>query len=492
MSPLAPQTYGWSAPEQVLAEPIATVAEASRQRPFDAVVVGGGTAGVTTALSLVEQRQSVALLEAGPIALLTHAGSSDLRFQGRAASEIRRPYEYAPPHAQTGEPFGMLVGALGGRGQFWQGPCPRMQPHELADWPLEFDELDPHYRWIEQRFRATTSYGDTPLLSAIGSALEPLGRSVVTLPMAVDTHPVAEGWLGGTIGNAMSMLLRAGTLTGQQRNPRVAVGAFAARVLLDAAGSARGVAALDRRSAEDPAAQASHEVLANRVLLAAGAFESVRLAQASGVPDRSGRVGAGIVDHLFAGMNAAMVLDGYEPKPFEPALAHVPSTLDHAWQLEVHAPPVPEMFLAREDARPPTTSPCTAHVRAFAPVRPNPANHIHPTGENRPGAYRVHLAYSEQDEVELETLVEGMRTAAGLLGDTATQPEVRRPGFSFHEAGGLGMGASAESSVTDPAGRFWDCQNLVVCDAGAWPSTGATNPHITIAAVARRNALAPA
>jgi choline dehydrogenase-like flavoprotein len=91
--------------------------------------------------------------------------------------------------------------------------------------------------------------------------------------------------------------------------------------------------------------------------------------------------------------------------------------------------------------------------------------------------------------VALDALQMGLRRVASLLGDSETDPEVRRPGFSYHEAGGLGMGESAETSVTDPFGRFWACENLVACDASAWPTTGATNPHITIAAVARRNAL---
>ena len=492
MDSISPQTTGWDAPEQLLTERLETLAQASRQQPFDAIVVGGGTAGVTAGLALAGRGERVALLEAGPIALLTHAGSSDLRFQGRSTSDIRRPYEYAPVHAQTGEPFGMLVGALGGRAQFWQGPCPRMQPHEIAAWPVDLDELDPYYCWIEERFRVTSSYGDTRLLRAIATALGPTGWPVVPLPMAVDTRPVADGWLSGTIGNAMSMLLRAGTLTGTARNPCIALGAFVARVLLDASGAARGVAALDRRSAEDPATQATHEVFAHRVLLAAGAFESVRLAQVSQVPDRSSRLGTAIVDHQFAALDAKMVLDGYEPQPFEPALAHIPSTPERPWQVEVHAPPVREMFLAREDARPTGSRPYAAHVRAFAPLRANAANHVHPLDEDRPGAYRVHLAYSEEDEAGLEALQEGLRMAARLLGDENAEPEARPPGYSYHEAGGLGMGVSADASVTDPAGRFWACPNIVACDASAWPTTGATNPHITIAAVSRRNALAPA
>jgi len=42
--------------------------------------------------------------------------------------------------------------------------------------------------------------------------------------------------------------------------------------------------------------------------------------------------------------------------------------------------------------------------------------------------------------------------------------------------------------VTDAYGRFHTVQNVVVADAAAWPDVVAANPHLTIAAIARRQA----
>ena len=44
------------------------------------------------------------------------------------------------------------------------------------------------------------------------------------------------------------------------------------------------------------------------------------------------------------------------------------------------------------------------------------------------------------------------------------------------------------ASVTAPDGRFHTAPELVCADAAAFPRIGATNPHLTIVAIARRKA----
>ncbi len=51
------------------------------------------------------------------------------------------------------------------------------------------------------------------------------------------------------------------------------------------------------------------------------------------------------------------------------------------------------------------------------------------------------------------------------------------------------MGEDAATSVTDPAGRFHQISNLMAADAATWPAISASNPHLTIAAMARRKAV---
>lgn len=476
------------ATRELLTVPVGQLAEESRRRPFDAVIVGGGSAAISAALALAGRDQRVAMLEAGPLSLLTHVQSTDVRFQPNGPAQLRAGLEYAPENATSGEPFGMLVGCLGGRGLFWNGACPRMLPHELADWPLRPAELEPHYAWVEQRFRASTRYGESGLLRVLRARMRQEGLPLEALPFAVDTTQTAGGWLGGSVGNAMSMLLRGAVVAGDERNPHIAVRAFVSRVLLSG-DTVRGVVALDRDSATEPGHQVAHEVLGDRVLLAAGALESVRLAKVSDVPDHSGLLGCGVLDHLYARSYVPIPTEWYDPTNREVALGYLPSTEERPYQIEVHAPTA-QLFSAREDAswRPAPTNDYRALVRGFAPVESNPDNRVEPLAEDRPGSYRVHFEYTDQDLKLREQMVETMRSVQQVLGDDP-EPEVRPPGASYHEAGGLGMGEQPGTSVTDPAGRFWACPSLVACDASAWPTIGAANVHLSIAALSRRNAL---
>lgn len=62
-------------------------------------------------------------------------------------------------------------------------------------------------------------------------------------------------------------------------------------------------------------------------------------------------------------------------------------------------------------------------------------------------------------------------------------------GGSYHEAGGLDMGTDEKTSVTDPNGRVHTCENIYVMDASTFSNIGATNPHLTLAALSRKQTL---
>lgn len=475
----------WNAFQDLLCEPLAGVAEQSRREAFDAVVVGGGTAGIVAALTLIERGLRVALLEAGPVALTTHAQGVDARFQPGAYGRLRAPIEYAPEHVQSGRDFGLLVGCLGGRGLFWQGSSPRMREHELAGWPLPLAELVPHYEWVESQLGVSTRYGESGLSAVILRELRRNGLPFEACPFAVDTHATANGWLGGTVGNPMSILLRRGVFTPDRRNPAVAVHAFASRILLrDGDSQAAGVLATDRGS------RTAYEILGRRVILAAGALESVRLAAVSGVPDPGGLIGTGIVEHLFVRGHATLPAGWYDPGRPEVALGILPSTADRNHQVEVHAPSG-LIFAAGPGTRwspGPADPDYRAMVRSFGAMQVQRANHVEPLPEERPGSYRVHLEHGPQDKATLDAMLDIVQTVQGLIGEPSAPPEIRPFGASYHEAGGLAMGSAPAQSVTDGAGRLWGCSNVTVCDAAAWPSIGAANVHLSIAALSRRNA----
>ena len=110
--------------DSLLLASLASISEASLKAPYDAVVVGGGTAGITTARTLVEGGRRVALLELGPLALLTHLSSTGLRFDADLARAVQTALQFSPS-LPDGTPFGALIKGVGGRGMFWNGASPR-------------------------------------------------------------------------------------------------------------------------------------------------------------------------------------------------------------------------------------------------------------------------------------------------------------------------------------------------------------------------------
>lgn len=463
----------------LLTKPLAALATSSATTPFDAIVVGGGSAGIAAARRLVEGGKRVAMLEAGPLALLSHIQSTDLRFDRDVVRAVQRNLQYSPK-AADGSDFGSLISCLGGRGLFWNGAAPRFSEEDFHGWPVDYATLDAYYAWAEREYRVTTSYGDGALAQSICRLMRRAGIDTVPGPYAVDDHPTRDGWLAGTVGNAIAPLLRSGLLTAPSGLMSLACRAFARRIVLDGAR----VVGLDVVDLESGEALMVH---ARSVVLAAGGFESVRLAMVSGVPDPGGQMGRGISDHLFCRAYFPLPPETYDPTDPEIAILWSPARDGRRYQIEVHLPN-DNMFLARDGMRwaPDRSADYAAMVRSFGPVEPRPENHIEPTPGDKPGCFTVHMALDDRDEALKQQMIDAITRVGQAIGGDAAPVQAMPPGASHHEAGGLVMGADAASSVVDRFGRFWEVRNLVVADAAAWPAVSPANPHLTIAALARR------
>jgi heterodisulfide reductase subunit A-like polyferredoxin len=62
--------------EQYLLTPLESLAAQSKAQPWDSVIVGGRTAGLSAARALAERGRRVAVLEGGPLVLLTHTSTN--------------------------------------------------------------------------------------------------------------------------------------------------------------------------------------------------------------------------------------------------------------------------------------------------------------------------------------------------------------------------------------------------------------------------------
>lgn len=470
--------------ESLLLTDLGEIAGESAKKPFDAVVIGGGPTGVTAARTLGEHGHRVALLEAGPLAVLTHASSTDLRFNGGSVRALQEALSYSPRSAD-GSHFGALVACLGGRGVFWNGAAPRYLPEDFRAWPLSYTDIDPTYAWAERELFVSRRWGSTHLADLVARLLRLAGIDAEPEPFAIDAATSVDGWLSGTIGNPVALLLRSGMLA-DSSNPgrlRVATAAFALRV--DRPKGSR----LLEIAARDQVNGTSHTIAARAAVLAAGGFESVRIAITSEMPDESGLLGRRLTDHWFARGYFPLPPEIYDSQQPEAGAALIRPTSGQPFQMEVHMP-ARRFFHARADSgwSPARTEEYSAMVRAFAPTRSQDTSRLEVTAADQPGGYTVHMDVTPADRELTSEMQAGLARVRDALNGDEAAIETYPLGSSYHEAGGLQMGADARSGVVNPFGRFWGESRVWSMDASAWPTVSCANPHLTLVAVARRQA----
>lgn len=459
------------------------LARAAQEQPFDAVIIGGGTAGLATAISLYEAGLKIAVLEAGPAPFLTHISNTDLRFAPELLRNLRNVTRYAPKLAGGGT-FGNNYGCLGGRGLFWNGAAPRFSAADFAGWPIGAADLEEDYRWAEAQFRVGTAMGRTAIGQRLIAQLRDAGLDAEPGPFAADIDNLYHGRLSAGIASALGPFFRSCGDALAAGTVRLAIDTIAQQVVVEG-GKATGVVAATGTGA--PVMIASRAVV-----LAGGGFESIKLAALSDVPDPDGRIGRGVQEHLFY---SAMLdtVSAYDPALRDSAIIFVRALSQDAHQWELHVPGNRLFAIDALEPWSPTASPdYQVMIRAFAATEKRDANRVEAAAGGL-GSVTVHFTHSQADEDAKRRIADDAERLCSAIGATAaggppigSTERFRAPGSSYHEAGGLDMGDDPNTSVTDALGRFHHVPNLVSSDAAAFPRIGATNPHLTILAIARR------
>jgi choline dehydrogenase-like flavoprotein len=455
------------------------LATESAANPFDCVIVGAGSAGLTAALTLAEHQLRVAVLEAGPARFLTHIFNTELRFNRQLSDNVRNQTRYRP-QLPTGEPFGQNFSCLGGRGLFWNGSSPRYRAHDFEGWPFTLEDLAPFYAWAEDEFRVETALGQSPLAESMITDLVAAGFPAEPGPFAADAHSMFPGILSAGVASGLGIFLRACGSNITAGTLRVATQVRADRVLI-AANEARGVTATDRTTGSQM------DVFGRSVVLAAGGIESIRIAGLSEVTDDSGRIGVGLQDHIFY-RSFHEGPERYDPAVPASAAVYIPASSQTTQQWEIHAPG--RRFFTIDDGTPWSPAPGEAYwmmIRSFAPTTKRDENRVE-VREGDLGSAVVHFTHTDDDRARMDAMRAESKQIAGALGLSIENETVDAPGASYHEAGGLDMGTDPATSVTQPDGGFHRVPNLVCADAAAFPRIGAVNPHLTIVAVSRRQA----
>ncbi|HWG03272.1 MAG TPA: GMC family oxidoreductase [Trebonia sp.] len=535
---------------------------------YDVIVVGAGAGGGVAARVLAGAGARVLLLDRGrylPYSAVSrdHLANHRLPAYGHNTGPepggnprvIQRPGEAETVIEQSFDPrWSNTAMTVGGGTRVYQGMAWRFHPDDfrlatrygvpggssLADWPLTYDELEPHYTRAEQELgvcgdggahgrqgHRSAGYPLPPLpdnleASVLRAGARVLGLATGPVPLAINSVArdgrAACVRCGECVGFACPVDAKNGThntviaralATGRCT---LATGARVQRVLLGARGRAAGVAVVD------VATGASKEISAGAVVLAAGAIETARLLLASatddfprGLGNQADMVGRNLQGHVYVGafgLFSDLVQDMEGPGV---SIA----TADYLHNLgadgigggvlanEVIKTPVAFWGSALPPGAPRwgragVAAMRQAHLRTShlnGPIQeiPNPGSRVTLADARDAHGDRV-ARLAGAIHPESARAARALRARAQVWMRASGAREVWSSevpaGLSAgqHQAGTARMGDDPARSVTDPFGRVHGHDGLWVMDASLHVSNGGVNPVLTILALAYRNA----
>jgi cholesterol oxidase len=503
---------------------------------YDAVVIGSGFGGSVAACRLAQAGASVLVLERGqpwppgafPRTPRQWRGALWAPRQGRHGL-----FEY---HHFKGLDA-LTASGLGGGSLIYANVMLRKDPETFAadGLPLAPGDLDRHYDAVHAMQRAERyPWADrTPKTRALLDAARLAGLSAERPPLAVafgerPGQPFDDG-AANLHGVARETCRLCGACdVGCQYGAKNTVDFTYLTAAVDAGARVRTcceAGALDRegdgwrvryrqhlaaRSGHpdhllDPVEQADREVLADRVVLAAGTFGSTGLllrnrAALPGLSPRLGRGFSGNGDLLLFLLDADRYLDP-ATGPVITASVRVPDAESPSGRgfliQDAGAPAFSEWLWQGLEApgdlwralRRRSAAEAFGTARASAAMAP-----LLGMGRDVPGG-RMQL---RGDRLELtwrgqasRAYFEGLEATARRLGRALGGRVVRLGGpfarlLSVHPLGGCTMGRSAAEGVVDSYGRVFGCERLYVCDGSILPGPVGVNPSMTIAALGER------
>jgi glucose dehydrogenase len=502
----------------------------------EAIVVGSGPAGAAAAQALVAAGVDTLLLEAG-----TRPPEDRFEVMERALlGEI--PWE-SPPYAyeMRGDDIELdtfAIRKLGGSSLAWGAITPRFLPSDFRlrsrhgvgfDWPLSYDELEPHYGAAE-RLMGISGAQDNPWAAPRSTSFPmpafPMSDSDLLVKAAagragIELHsvPVARNSTTydgrsacsyyGTcracpIGAMYSSDRTIARLEGR-RNFRLVTQAEVVRVDVDRGRRVQGVVYLD------PAGQ-EHAAHAPIVILAVQTVETVRILLSSesgayprGLANSSGTLGEYFVEHPKFYMRGR-VKESLHPhrQGFETGSSYQfhehPKRGEYAGGrllVRENAGPSPAMVASRSGrwgrALKDEIREVFGHyvtLGAFLEQLPRAENRISLSAEQkRPdgrAAARVDFTLvSEYEKRGYRELAAEMSRIFDELGATDVEV-ITEPANSGHYMGGHRMGDDPDTSVVDSYLEAHDVRGLFLASGGVFPTSGIMNPTLTTVALTLR------
>jgi choline dehydrogenase-like flavoprotein len=536
--------------------------------PYDAIVVGSGATGGIAALTLAEQGIKVLVIEAGPkikrfeasnyepistlkrlSGVLTKKHANQCQHPGYwknnpdlYSNELRHPYE-SPPK----KPFIWTQGKqCGGRSLTWGGITLRLSKEDFhparkdgfgPNWPISYDELSPHYDFIEN---FCGIYGRKDNIKEV-----PNGKYIGEIPLTEN-----ENIFGNTVRSKLNYPFIQSR--GFDRNSSVkdknwpkssSLGSTLKKALdtgnvqiisnyLVESFEINKITELASKLTIVNLENGCREVLnCDLILLCASTISTLRIllnseykSNSSGFKDNSGKLGKYLMDHIsicrFFSVPKTKSSEPSDDLPdlsgagsfFIPFGSNLPK-IDNLNFLRgygiwgaIDRLGIPK-FLQKDQ----NTS--IGFLIAHGEVLPREKNSV--TLSNKTDQWGIPIPRIEFEwsvnELNMakhmaNTIKKSVKAANGEiksinelinipLGSIFTKNLIALsdgpppPGYYIHEVGGAPMGISEEDSVVNKFNRLWSCKNVFILDGACWPTSSWQSPTLTMMALSRRACL---
>ncbi|MFD5277590.1 GMC family oxidoreductase [Pseudarthrobacter sp. NPDC058362] len=511
----------------------------------DVLVIGAGPAGAALALKTALSGLRVRILEQG--------GSIDatLRERSQQSHELLAAADFAPteklrqaaadyPVDDTDSDMRPLMwNGLGGSAALYAGAYPRLKPSDFRvrsldgvadDWPLDYEELAPHYTESERLFGVAGLSGNPAYPPREEFPRNPLpirkiGERISEAHDRLGWHwwPSTSATLGRAFDGIANCTVHAecpnscpertdkqschGILQrARAAGAEVTDNARVCRILTES-GKAVGAEYLD-------AFGNLHTAYAKTVVIAANGLGTARLlllsggsAQPEGLANSSGLVGKNLMFHPFAVVSGTFPerVDGIETNYENAINSHEFYETDISrgfvrgsnWALCSAGGPL-RTALALNTWGPehsPTFSNTFGHGAfwaIFGEDLPEESNHVtlDPTARDSSGIPGVKVTYkfSENSRRLIEYSAEKAAQSLAEAGASDVQQFLFVRDAGWHLLGTARMGTDPDRSVVNPWGETHDVENLFIADGSVFVTAGAVNPTNTIVALALRTA----
>ena len=537
--------------------------------PYDAIVVGSGATGGVAALTLAQQGIRVLIIEAGPHIKRNEASTYEPKDTFRRltgilskkhanqskhpgywknnpslySNELKHPYLYP-----SNKPFLWTQGKqYGGRSLTWGGITLRFSPDDFnpaqkdgfgPNWPISYDELSPHYDFIEQFcgiYGQKDDIKEVPNGSYIGKV--PLTKNETIFGKQVKSklqYPFMQSrgfdrnsstkekqWpKSSSVGSTLKKALETGKV---QILSNYLVESFETNKITELASKITIV------NVENGYKKVLN---CDLILLCASTISTIRIllnseAQSNslGFRDSSGKLGKFLMDHislsrffsvpkikqLDEGLDISLDLSGAGSFfiPFGtnlPKVKNINFLRGYGIWGAIDRLGIPG-FLQKD------SNSSIGFLIAHGEVLPREQNLVYLSKETDEWGIPIpkiefewsenelnmskHMEYTIQKSVEsaggeiknIEELINipfGGILKKNLIPFSDSPPP---PGYYIHEVGGAPMGDSEENSVVNKFNRLWRCRNVLVLDGACWPTSSWQSPTLTMMAISRRACL---